>query len=1090
MRENLTFVLTDVESSTALWERWPELMAPGIARHIEIISEAVASHGGRLHRDRGEGDSTFSVFRSAPDAVAAAATAARALAAEPWSAEAPVRVRIVVYTGEAEERDGDFLGASLNRAARVRSLAFGGQILLGSATAELVDGALPGGVALVDLGPRPLKDVSEPERVFELRLEDAGALPEPLSDVGCSNLLWLERAVSRDFVGRDDEQRVLAEAWSTASSGHRVLALVGGEPGVGKTALVGHAARDVHAAGGLVLFGRWDEEVLAPFQGFREALATYAQGCPRSILRADLRDHGVVLSRLFPEVAARIDAAAPSAGTAGEVERLRLFEAVERWLEAIAVRRPVLLVLDDVHWIDRPSVLLLQHLVRSARPCSLLIVATYRDTDIDQSELGRALPELYRDRATHRILLRGLEVSAVRDLVERATAGRLLDAEAVATELQAETGGNPFFVQEIVRHLNDTGDLERAAVGEAEFDVPDSVRDVVRWRLSRLSNELSEGLSVASVLGQEFDFSVLTIASDIGEERLLDALDEACRAGLAHEDAADHYVFSHAVVRRTLLDDISVARRLRLHRRVAEALEQQPRPGPLAELAHHYCAAASLGLAPKAIGYARAAGERAMAELAYEAAVHHYKRALEVQQAHHPEDDVLRCALMLSLGDAHERAGEYADRDTSFLAAAAQARKLGHVDLFIQAALGYGGVLPAAVDPNLQGHALLEEALEMVGEQDSRERALVLSRLAHWLHFVASRSRRLALADEALGIARRLGDPADLAAVLVHRVWALDGPDDLEEQLVVAEEILSLGEQLDDTVIVLDGLRCRCDARFEMGDMTALRADTDELARLARELRYPEYIRLARSWDALYAAIEGRFEEALQIADEVHAILGAMGHQQTELVYTALTFPIRWLRGELGDALPLIQALGEAEPWRDMWPAIEAWCASEAGQHDRAHGALSRARPPSGGDLERNYLWWATIAGFSNAAMLLGDREWAEFLYDLAVPYADRLCAVGQASFLGAVAHYLGALAATLEWWDDAERHFTAALERHEAMNARPFLAVTQQSYARMLLDRGDPADRARARALEDAALQTAAELGLHAVTSRASIGR
>lgn len=1090
MRENLTFLLTDVESSTALWEVFPDLMAPGIARHVELIAEAVSDHGGRLHRDRGEGDSTFSVFTSATDAVAAAVAAARALAAEAWSPKAPIRARIVVYTGETEERDGDFMGAALNRAARVRSLAFGGQVLVGSETAELVGGSLPGDVALVDLGPRVLKDVSEPERVFELRLDDADALPEPLSDEACSNLQWVERAVSRDFVGREAERSLLADVWSTAASGNRVLALVGGEPGVGKTALVGHAARDIHAAGGLVLFGRWDEEVLAPFQGFREALATYAQSCPRSILRADLRDHADELARLFPEVAARIDAVAPPSGTAAEVERLRLFEAVERWLEAIALRRPLLLVLDDVHWIDRPSVLLLQHLVRGTRPCPLLIVATYRDTDVDQSELGRALPELYRDRSTQRVLLRGLEPSAVRDLLERATLGRLPDADSVAAELHAETGGNPFFVQEIVRHLNDTGDLARAAVGQTEIDVPDSVRDVVRWRLSRLSNELSEGLSVASVLGQEFDFGVLTIASDIDEERLLDALDEACRAGLAHEDEADRYTFSHAVVRRTLLDDLSVARRLRLHRRVAEALEQHKSPGSLAELAHHYCAAASLGLAPKAIGYARAAGERAMEELAYEAAVHHFKRALEVQEAQEPDNEVLRCELMLALGDAHDRAGEYANRDASFLAAAGQARALGRTDLHVRAALGYGGVLPAAVDPNLQGHALLEEALGLIGEDDSRERALLLARLAHWLHFVASRTRRLALADEALGIARRLGDPADLAAVLVHRVWALDGPDDLDDQLVVAAEILALGDQLDDTLIVLDGLRCRCDARFEMGDLTSVRADTDELARLARELRYPEYVRLARSWDALYAGIEGRFEESLRIAEEVRHILGAMGHQQTEVVYTALTFPIRWMRGELGDALPLIQALAEAEPWRDLWPPVEAWCAAEAGFDDRARAALDRIQRSRVRALEKNYLWWATIVGLANAATLLRDREWAALLYELAEPYADRLCTVGQASFLGAVSYHLGTLAATLERWDRAEKHFEAALDRHRAMNARAFLAITQQAYSQMLFDRGDPADRERARSLQDAALQTAADLGLRAVETRAAVRR
>jgi class 3 adenylate cyclase/tetratricopeptide (TPR) repeat protein len=1086
MSKELTFVLTDVESSTTLWERFPDQMSPGIARHVEIIADAVVAQGGRLHRDRGEGDSTFSVFDSAAAAVAAAAAIGRALASEPWAHEAPIRVRVAVYTGEVEQRDGDYFGTSLNRAARVRSLAFGGQILLGDLTKKRLGARCPPGSALVDLGPRELKDLSEPEHVYELRLDDAGGPPEPLTDEGCSNVLWLDRVTSADFVGRETELRILDRAWDTTVNGQRVLALVGGEPGVGKTALVAQAARAIHKAGGLVLCGGWDEEVLAPYQAFREALSTYAQSCPRSILRADLRDHGSNLARLFPDVGSRIEASPAPAGTAADAERLRLFEAVEAWLDAITRRRPVLLVLEDAHWIDRSSVLLLQHLVRGARPSSLLILATYRDTDVEQSDLGRALPLLLRERGTQRVALKGLDVPDVRELLVHAPGSSVRSAETIAEDLHAETGGNPFFLQEMVRHLSDSGGLD--AGGGAKIDVPESVRDIVRWRISRLSNELSEGLSVAAVMGQSFDFDVLTAATDIEEDRLLDALDEACRAGLAHEDAADRYVFSHAVVRRTLLDDLSAARRLRLHRRVAESLEQGRTASSLAELAYHFCAAAGLGLAAKAIAYARAAGDEAVQELAYEAAVRHYQRALDVQEAEIPADAELRCEILLELGDAHNKAGEYTQRDACFVQAAQFARELDRFDLFARAAVGYGGVLAAAVDPDLVGHALLEEALERIGERDSRDRGLVLARLAHWIHFTAPRSKRLALADEAVSIARRLGDRLDLAAALSHRCWALDGPDDMHDQLRLAAEIVELGDQLDNTEVRIEGVRLRADALFEAGEYEALRASAAEMAKLAKDVRHPEYMRLARSWDSVFASIEGRYDDAVLVADEVHELLRVMGHPQSEVVYIALSFPATWMRGSLGEAVPLFEALTESEPWRKVWPAVAAWGAAEGGMLDHARRILDAIPQQRIEALDKNYTWWPTIVGLTVAATTLGDAGWARLLYGLVLPYADRICAVGSTLCVGSASQHLGSLAATLHRWEAAEEHFETALATYERMRARPFTALTQQSYAQMLLDRGDPNDRDRASAMDEAALRTAAELGLKAVEHRAAM--
>jgi hypothetical protein len=521
------------------------------------------------------------------------------------------------------------------------------------------------------------------------------------------------------------------------------------------------------------------------------------------------------------------------------------------------------------------------------------------------------------------------------------------------------------------------------------------MRDLVHWRLGRLSDDVYESMSVASVIGQEFDFDLLAEASAIGEERVLDALDEACRAGLAREQGVDHYAFSHAVVRRTLLDDLSSARRLRLHRRIGEALEGvRPRSSD-AELAHHFSAAANLGLADKAIAYSRAVGDQALDELAYEAAVSHFQRALEIQETLVRDDHVLRCELLLALGTSHDKAGEYGARDERFMQAAEEARGQARTDLYTSAALGYGGVLPAAVEPDAEGHALLEDALDRLGASDTRERALLLSRLAHWLHFAAPRTRRMQLADEAVKIARRMEDPAVLAAVLIDRVWALDGPDDLHDQLAAADEILQIGEALRADDVTLDAMRCRSDALFEKGDLEELHRSVAELSRLAEVLRVPEYIRIARSWEVVLAGIEGRFDDARRIAADVHEQLRAMGHPQAESIYLAQLFPINWLSGELTDGVEFAEAMMLAVPDRPMWAAVAAWSAAESGQLERAHRILDSLEPQAVRAMDKNFMWWSTIVGLTDAVALLDDGAWAEVLYEIALPYADRLVSIG-----------------------------------------------------------------------------------------------
>jgi transcriptional regulator with XRE-family HTH domain/tetratricopeptide (TPR) repeat protein len=908
-------------------------------------------------------------------------------------------------------------------------------------------------------------------------------------DSGASNLGWLDSAVTGNFVGRRRELGVLAEAWSRATAGHRVLALVGGEPGIGKTALTGELARLAHADKGLVLYGRWDEHILAPYQAFREALADYALACPETLLRHDLGDLAGEIARLCPEPARRIGAATAEPLVAAEAERFRLFESLDTWIQQMGARHPVLLVLDDLQWADLPSVLLLSHLMQARRSTPLLAVAMYRDIEPDRSDLSAVLHSLARDVDCRRLTLRGLEQDASTALLEAAVGREFGERESlIAGELERDTAGNPFFLLEMARHLSDLGafDQEGARLGETPAEIPESVRDMVRWRLRRVSDECAEVLEIASVIGERFDAALVASAASRDEAATVDLLDEAARAGLIVEidDEPDSWRFSHPLSRRVTAARLSRGRRARLHQRIGETLESRFGVSP-AELAHHFGAAASTGSVEKAVRYERLAAELALAEVAAEVAVRHLRKALQLADRFGPRDQALRCELLLELAGAHDRAGEYASRDERFAEAAEAARRLGNGDLFLRAALGYGGILPATVSPDQRAEALLEEALKQSSEEDGAARATVLARLAHWLHNARPYHERLELSDRSLAMARGTGDQRTLATVLMHRGWALDGPDDVDDALSVASEILGIGTELGDPELRLEGLRIRVTAQFEKGEHAAAVRTALAMKELAEEVGHPEFMRLAAMWDVTIANLEGRFTDAKELAGELGRRLARIGHSQAQIIPVAQTFPWWVLRGHSSNYLPTLQELSAYEPANIAWPASTAWCLAETGALDLAADLLNRITPDAAATADKNYQWWAVIVGFSGAVDLVGDRRWAGVLYDLAAPYAGHNCTLGVATYLGAADHWLGVLAGVAGRFTEAASHLEAALRRHQDMGSRPLTALTQEAYGRVLSMRGEAADIERARGLTAAATRTAEELGLAAISDR-----
>jgi len=365
---------------------------------------------------------------------------------------------------------------------------------------------------------------------------------------------------------------------------------------------------------------------------------------------------------------------------------------------------------------------------------------------------------------------------------------------------------------------------------------------------------------------------------------------------------------------------------------------------------------------------------------------------------------------------------------------------------------------------------------------------MILARLAHWLHLELPYAERRELSDRSVAMARSSGDRQTLAAVLLHRCFALDGPGDVGDALLVANEILDIGAELEQPELTLEGLRIQLATQFEMGEHPAAVQTALAMDELAESVRHPEFIRLAAMWDVTLASLEGKFDEAEELSEALNRRLQQIGHPQALLITVAQTFTWRWLQGRAAEYTPIFEALSASEPANLAWRAVAAWCLAEGGAQERAVDLLRRMTPAAAEAADANYLSWAVIVGFSDAVDLLGDRRWAEVLYNMAIPYAGHNCTLGVAGFFGAVDHWLGVLATAAGRFADAVPHFEAALKRHSEMGSRPLQALTDEAYAHALSMRGEAADFERASALKESAMRVANELGLNAIRDRARL--
>jgi class 3 adenylate cyclase len=1067
----VTFVLTDVEGSTDLWETHPDAMVGVMMRHYELAADIAEAHDGRMPRSQGEGDSTLTAYSRASDAIDAVLHFQRAIRDEPWPDGIELRIRAGLHTGEAQVEHGDYFGATLSRAARVRGLARGGQTFCSQATAELVTDQLPDGVTLTDLGRVTLKGLQRAEEVYELRAEDladlAPAASLPTSEPARARLPFPTTLVTDSaFVDRREPIMAVTAQWdATSDDWHRRLVLVDGDPGIGKSRFAAEFAQQCYEAGATVLHGRCFEGSVAPYQPFVEVLEHIVRHSAPGEVRSDIVASGTLLTRLVPDIATRFpDLPDPVRGEPN-TERYLVLDAVNTMLSGVAKRTPLLLVLDDLHWADQPTVAMLSHLARSPDAAPLMVLATWRAHEVARdAPIAHALADLRRDPGVVELNLDGLDEAGVAELIAGcAPAAR----DDFVRSVSRATAGNPLFVREICSHVGETGSKPSSFTLET-LGVPEGVKEVIGRRVARLPEGGERLLTVAAVIGRDFDIDVLVAVTDVAEDEALDLLDHACAARIVEEvhGHVGRYSFVHTLTRETLYDSVGATRRARLHRRVAEALEQQfadDLDEHFGSLAYHYGQAGSE--LTKAVEYAWRAGDQALARFAHEEAAGHFERGLELAS----EPDRERCDLLLGLAEARRRAGDVPGSQKAFADAGALARELHDAERLARAAIGNfrGHTLasPSWHEPTI---VLLEDALGALPPEDSSLRARVLAALSLELYFTDKRQRGIPVGAEAVAMARRLADDDALAFALACAHTSISYPDHLDERLAVSAELVAVCERLGNQELALVGHVHRASDLLESMQVEEARDEAARARSIVELLGQPMQRYFVVWLESTLALLDARFTEAAQLADEALEIATRSDHPDALVVWGTQSLVLAWQRGDTVALVEPARRLLADFPDLASWPAAVALVEATAGHLEHARHRLEAfaADPDS---LEFGATWMGAAMALIEVARILDDPAAAGTFARLLEPYADRLAVVSlTVAEIGPVRRALG-VAATLNGdFAAAEHHLELALATAESILAPAHVARTRVDLARMLLARGREGDAATAYELLD----------------------
>ncbi len=898
----------------------------------------------------------------------------------------------------------------------------------------------------------------------------------------------LDRLAAGVFVGRSSELQRLRAGFDDALAGRAQILLLTGEPGTGKTATAEQLLTYAHVRGADVLRAQCHEGEGAPaYWPWVQLLRAYVARRTPDQLVSVMGTGAAAIAQLDADIQQHLPALPEIPTLEPEPARFRLFDSVTTFFKSASGARPIVILLDDIHWADTPSLLLLQFLAKELRGARVLVIATYRNLALDRKHpLIQTLGALAGQGLERRIELAGLSEADVARFIEM-TIGAQAPQRLVGV-VYRETEGNPFFVKEVVRLLVATGQLDRVEQSSSwTITLPEGVREVVIRRLAQLSDSCHQVLETASVMGREFESSVLELCGELDRGRVAEALAEATAARLVttSADITGHYRFSHALIRETLYEGLPALRRAAMHLQIGRALEAiygEASDAHLAALAHHFLQAASLGQVDKAVTYAVQAGSRADRLLAYEEAVSQYESALRALDLNARADHPRRGELLLTLGDAQTKAGLSDAARETFGQAAAWARRHGSVEQLARAALGIGAGtaartrLGSAVDDFQIG--LLREALARSSEVASPIRARLLAQLSLALYH--SPTERTALSGQAVAHAQLDGDSAAELAALYSRCIALEGFNDAEERLALATQIVRVAERAGDTDMALRGhYRCLRE-RLELADLPGVEEELAIYTDLANELQQPRYLWYVPLCRASLASFRGRLAESETLISEALAIGQRAQDSNATLFCIVLRNAVLWLQGRFEESEVLLNGLVRKYPLILSWRAQLARLYCFMGRIEHARREFTRLAQNDFNDMPIDGAYVSILSQLCTVSWFLSDRPRAENLYRRLEPYGDRNIVAGNTAISGgAVSFGLGMAAAAGGWWDEAEARFRHAVDLNTRMQAWPWLVLTKCGYAWMVVSRGQSGDRERAEELLDQVQTSSSELDM-----------
>lgn len=970
-----TVLFSDIVGSTEQRSRLGDEKADALHDRVDFLQRrAVAASRGVVIK--GLGDGIMVAFEAANDGFDAAVAIQQTLEQEFRGVDEKVLVRVGLAIGDARFEDDDLFGTPVVEAARLCSACGTSEIYATDLTRMIAGSRLH--QVTESVGALTLKGLPDPVPTCRVPWEPLAAVEAPTA-TGFPLPHLLVGAHRIAFAGRDAEMAQMQSAWATASGGAREVVLLAGEPGIGKSRLCAEMGRSVHHHDGLLLYGKCDDEMGVPYQPFVEALAFFVEHWPAATLLEHLGPFPGELSRLVPSIRERFPEVPAPLAADPETERYRLFDAISGWLDAIGKMSPVLVVLDDLHWATRPTLLLVKHLAQHGGESRVLLLATYRDTDIDR-QLTEVLADLRRLPNVRRVPVTGIDIEGVLMIMELIAGHEMdSDARALAARVHEESEGNPFFVGELLRHLRESGAIAvdsdgRWSLSESldTLPIPEGVREVVARRIDVLPEAASEMLTAAAVIGRDFDLPVLIDVLERKEGEVLELLDSCLDARIIEETAVGRYRFTHALVRSTLFDDLRVTRRARLHERVADAIElihADKLTSRYGELAFHYERASAGAGSRKAVEYACLAGRAALQFLAHDEALARFETALDMLERNDlgPE---LRLEATLGLGLARRWTGHKDSRATLF-DAFAQAVALNVVAAQVEAILalsrGWFGEFGLTDTDRING---LRQALSAVGDADTVARARLLASLANELVFSEPIDARRALSDEGLAIARRLGDTATIANVLALRHSAIYDVATLADRTSLGDELRTLADRQGDTNLTFWSGFITFATGIEAADASRMRLGRALMGNAARGTGSLVHRWTERFVEAGHTLATAQLSEAERLASEAFALGSEAGEPDAFFYYGIQLVGIRTEQNALDELADLIVTNAANYPHMPEFGLLDVPMLQRDGRFDEIDVRLDRCMDAGVDNLVRNQVRSTSLAFLAEAAAI------------------------------------------------------------------------------------------------------------------------